>query len=268
MQLTLANEPKIVTLTKQAISRLREYEPPEGYYLAFSGGKDSIVIYDLAVRAGVSFDPHFHQTTLDPPEVLAFIREYYPEVAWTKPKRSMFKMIVDHGTPPTRIIRYCCSELKELHGIGRTVILGLRRDESARRRDRPVFGESTRKKGTFFCCPIIDWSTQDVWDYIHARNLPYCSLYDEGKTRIGCIMCPMQGEKGMRMDAERYPKFYHAYLNSFRRMLAKRKTLSPCGWSTAEEVMEWWITGSHDFETVQTGLETFELTSDEMAPHL
>jgi len=61
----------------------------------------------------VRFDAHFHQTTIDPPEVLQFIREHAILMsAWTKPKRSMFQMIVDHGTPPTRIIRYCCSELK------------------------------------------------------------------------------------------------------------------------------------------------------------
>jgi len=153
LQYDLKKSPKVEVLTEQAIARLRKHEPEDGYYLAFSGGKDSVVIYDLAVRAGVRFDAHFHQTTIDPPEVLQFIREHYPDVAWTKPKRSMFQMIVKHGTPPTRIIRYCCTELKELHGTGRTVILGVRRAESARRKDRPVFGESTRRAGTFFCLP-------------------------------------------------------------------------------------------------------------------
>jgi len=253
LQYDLKKSPKVEVLTEQAIARLRKHEPEDGYYLAFSGGKDSMVIYDLAVRAGVRFDAHFHQTTIDPPEVLQFIREHYPDVAWTKPKNSMFRMIVKHGTPPTRIIRYCCTELKEMHGTGRTVILGVRRAESARRKDRPVFGESTRRAGTFFCCPIVDWTAADVWDYIRSRSLPYCSLYDEGKERIGCIMCPMQGPRGMLDDARRYPKFYRAYLGAFRRMLAARKTPFPCG-STAEEVMQWWIFGSFDSETVQTEL--------------
>ena len=222
LQYDLKKSPKVEVLTEQAIARLRKHEPEDGYYLAFSGGKDSMVIYDLAVRAGVRFDAHFHQTTIDPPEVLQFIREHYPDVAWTKPKRSMFQMIVKHGTPPTRIIRYCCTELKELHGTGRTVILGVRRAESARRKDRPIFGESTRRAGTFFCCPIVDWTAADVWDYIRSRSLPYCSLYDEGKERIGCIMCPMQGPRGLLDDAQWYPMFYRAYLGAVRRRLAAR----------------------------------------------
>ena len=186
-------------------------------------------------------------------QAIARLRKHYPDVAWTKPKRSMFQMIVKHGTPPTRITRYCCTELKELHGVGRTVVLGIRRAESQRRKDRPIFGESTRQKGTFFCCPIVDWTSADVWDYIKSRNLPYCSLYDEGKERIGCIMCPMQGPRGMLDDARRYPKFYNAYLHAFKRMLDARKTPFPCG-STPEEVMQWWTGQRFDSETVQTDL--------------
>ena len=62
-----------------AVMRLQEFEPPEGYYLAFSGGKDSIVIYDLAVRAGVKFDAHYSLTTVDPPELVHFIKAEFPD---------------------------------------------------------------------------------------------------------------------------------------------------------------------------------------------
>jgi len=65
-----------------ALERIKQYEPEEGYYVAFSGGKDSIVVYDLVKRAGVKYDTHFSVTTVDPPEVLQFIRNYYPEVEW------------------------------------------------------------------------------------------------------------------------------------------------------------------------------------------
>lgn len=69
-----------------AIRRIKLHEPPEGYYVAFSGGKDSCVILDLVKRAGVKFDAHINLTTVDPPEVIRFVRQQYPEVTIEKPK--------------------------------------------------------------------------------------------------------------------------------------------------------------------------------------
>lgn len=68
-----------------AIQRLKSFEPPEGYFLAFSGGKDSQCIYHLAQMAGVKFDAHYHVTSVDPPELIYFIREHYPDVIWDVP---------------------------------------------------------------------------------------------------------------------------------------------------------------------------------------
>ena len=224
-----------------AISRIKEYEPPEGYYLAFSGGKDSIVIYDLAVRAGVKFDAHFSRTTVDPPEVLKFIKKYYPDVIWEKPKMSMFRLIVKKGIPPTRLMRYCCSDIKELHGKNRLIMLGLRKQESSNRRNRELYEQSRLSKKTWYLNPIIDWSTDDVWAYIRAKQIPYCCLYDEGQDRIGCIMCPMQSPTAMKQDAERYPKYYKAYLRAFDQMLKSGKPGRKYSWRSAEEVMDLWI---------------------------
>lgn len=256
-QYTLSSRQKIDVLTEQAIQRLQEHEPEEGYYVAFSGGKDSIVVLDLVQRAGVKHDTHFSQTTVDPPEVIRYIREHYPYVTWERPRMSMFKLIEKKGMLPTRFVRFCCSELKEIGGAGRTVTTGIRWEESRFRADRAVYEQSKRVKSKWFLHPIIDWTTDDVWTYIRSRNLPYCCLYDEGKTRIGCIMCPMQGPKGMLLDAERYPKFYRAYRLAVQRVLAKNERRSfGWGWGdTADEVMQWWIHGSHDSETVQTSLE-------------
>lgn len=242
---------------RTAIQRIKEHEPPEGYYLAFSGGKDSTVIYDLAKKAGVKFDAHFNMTTVDPDEVRCFIRDNYPDIVWERPKTSMFQLIEKHGMLPTRIIRYCCRELKEMGGKGRLIMTGVRWQESVRRSGRGVFEKSTVKKETWFLHPIIDWSTLDVWDYIKRNGLKHCSLYDEGKTRIGCIMCPMQGTKGMLDDKERFPKYYRAYLRAIGRMLVTaRKTGHE--WKhgeTPEQVMYWWIhNADEDKDTLQQQL--------------
>jgi phosphoadenosine phosphosulfate reductase len=222
-----------------AISRIKQYEPPEGYYLAFSGGKDSIVIYDLAVRAGVKFDAHFNRTTVDPQEVLKFIKENYPDVIWEKPKMSMFQLIRKEKCLPSIHRRFCCRNLKEVGGNGRTVITGVRWQESHRRKKRQVFEESYKRKKTFFLHPIIEWSDQDVWAYIRKYQLPYCTLYDEGHERIGCIMCPMKSPKAVKLDAERWPKYYKAYLRAIQYILDNGRKFK-CG-TTAEEVMNWWM---------------------------
>lgn len=135
-----------------AIKRMKSFEPSDGYYLAFSGGKDSQCIYHLAQMAGVKFDAHYAVTSVDPPELVRFIKKYYPDVKFEfnywgdgkpehyfkdgKPKpKTMWNLIADQTIPPTRQARYCCANLKEPGGSGRVVITGVRWAESVRRRD-------------------------------------------------------------------------------------------------------------------------------------
>lgn len=205
-----------------AIERLKSFEPPEGYYLAFSGGKDSIVCYELCKMSGVKFDTHFNFTTVDPPELLRFIRDNYPDVIWDKPEKTMWQLIEEKMMPPTRIARYCCQYLKEHGGRGRIVILGVRRAESFKRRNRGIV-EACKKEHKTLVSPIVDWSDKDVWEFIKIYKLKYCCLYDEGYKRIGCVLCPMQTLRMKKIDIERYPGFYKAYLKAFGKMLEKHK---------------------------------------------
>ncbi len=239
-----------------SIQRLKEFEPDEGYYLAFSGGKDSICIYQLALMASVKFDAHFNFTTVDPPEVIKFIREEYPDVSIDKPRKTMWELIEKNRMPPTRIMRYCCTELKERGGEGRFVITGVRSAESYKRKNRKMV-DLCYTKHKRIINPIIDWTEQEVWEFIKTNNFKYPSLYDEGQKRIGCIMCPMGGTKGMLADAKRYPKFYKAYLLAFGKMLKAYGT-KPVTWQTPQEVMDWWIHGKVNNEQEEQLFETQE----------
>lgn len=144
-----------VDKVKVAIKRLQLHEPPEGYYVAFSGGKDSCVVLDLCKRAGVKFDAHYNLTTVDPPELVYFIRDNFPEVEKHRPNFSMWELIVKNKLPPMRNARYCCRELKERGGDGRVVVTGVRHAESARRSKRKLVETCNNRGGKSFIHPII-----------------------------------------------------------------------------------------------------------------
>lgn len=228
-----------------AIAEIRAHEPPEGYYVADSGGKDSSVVIDLVKRAGVKYQCYFHPTTVDPPELIRFIREHHPDTIFTKTKTTMWKLIVKKRMPPTRIVRYCCEAFKEGNGMGRIVVLGIRWQESNKRSKRKMLEACNKpKKNMVYFHPIISWTFDEVWEYIHKYKVPYCSLYDEGHKRIGCIMCPMSGPKGMKRDMERWPKYYQNYLRAFDKTIKNNKVDGKeykRTFSNAQEMMDWWI---------------------------
>lgn len=286
---------------EKAIKRLQLYEPPEGYWLCFSGGKDSIVIKALADMANVKYDAHYRVTTVDPPELVRFIKKEYPEVEFDYPRDkdgnriSMWTLIPKKKLPPTRMARYCCAVLKESGGGGRLKITGVRWAESPRR--KKSHGEATimSKKAKEIAedlyadlsykvtpqggialpldnrenaqmveqCyrtrqttinPIIDWTDAEVWEFIHEYNVPYCELYDQGYTRLGCIGCPLAGTKMQKQEFEQYPKYKHLYLLAFEKLL---KVLDDANlrttWNSAQDIMDWWLDDeAKDKEIIET----------------
>ena len=242
---------------ERAIRRLRDNEPEgEPYYGATSGGKDSIVIMRLAEMANVRVDWHCSLTTVDPPELLRFIRKHHPYVKFNKPKTTMFRLIANHRMPPTRMVRYCCEYFKETGGDGRTVITGVRKDESAKRSKRQAVECFSKNKTTKQVVnPIIDWSTNDVWEFIREEGLPYCELYDEGFKRLGCVGCPMAGRDRMIEQFKRWPHFKALYIKAFDKMLENRlRDGLLTKWTSAEAVFEWWITKPAKIDDQQMGL--------------
>lgn len=240
-----------------AISVLKEFEPPEGYFVAFSGGKDSIVILDLVRKSGVKHDANFNRTSVDPPELIAFIKEHYPDVNMLRPEKTMFQLIDQwDGFLPTKRHRYCCAYLKEYSGSGRIVITGVRRQESRSRAKRKQFETSYTDKTKRFIHIIIDWSEDDVWEYIRRNKLAYPSLYDEGFKRIGCIGCPMVSAKEIRRQFKLYPNYRKAYINTIQKCLDRQPDKN---FKDAEEKLAYWIsrTSVRKFKERQKQMSVF-----------
>ena len=271
----------VIDKVQTAINRLKAFEPTEGYYLAFSGGKDSTVLKALADMAGVKYDAHYNATTVDPPELVRFIKAQHPDVEIVKPEIPMIKLIPKKSMPPTRLVRYCCAYYKEANGKDRVTLTGTRWAESANRKNNQglvtVFNKKaaetanengaeytqTGKAGivmnyddsptrrTVEMCyrthktlvnPIIDWEDEDVWEFIHTYDIPYCTLYDEGWKRLGCVGCPLGGEGTMKRELERWPAIRKIYIRAFEKMIEHRKERgTKCRWKTGEDVMRWWL---------------------------
>lgn len=256
-----------IDMVQRAIDRLKAFEPKEGYWLAYSGGKDSIVIKRLAEMAGVKFEAHYNVTSVDPPELVRFIKKQ-KDVCFDIPKDkngkpiTMWSLIAKKKIPPTRIARYCCADLKEASGKGRLVITGVRWAESARRKNnrnlvnisaakkenRIIYNdendearrmvESCYRTQKTLINPIIDWTDEEVWQFIKQQKLEYCKLYDEGYKRLGCIGCPMNTHQ--KDELEKYPKYKKQYLLAFEKML-KNYDVPPRRWKSAQDVYDWFV---------------------------
>ncbi len=134
-----------VELLQKAEKIALNYDAEQGYYLAFSGGKDSQVLYHMTQLAGVKFQGHMNLTSVDPPEVIRFVKKNYPEVELIKPGKSIFQHAVEKQILPTMRVRWCCAEYKETAGAGKVTLIGIRKAESSRRAKRNEVEINNRK---------------------------------------------------------------------------------------------------------------------------
>jgi phosphoadenosine phosphosulfate reductase len=180
----------------------------------------------------------------------------------------MFRLIEKNGLP-SRIKRFCCAHLKEVGGVNRISVTGVRWAESvnrklnnkafmikaAKKRTDTLFNDNDEGRRMFENCtikgkrvvnPIIDWEEDDVWEYLNSRGIEHCILYDEGYKRIGCIGCPMAGKDERLRQFKRYPKMEQAYKRALKRYLVgyiqrqREKGEQPM-YETVDKWWYWWI---------------------------
>jgi phosphoadenosine phosphosulfate reductase len=195
---------------------LRDNQPSDApYYGCFSGGKDSVVIKRLAEMAGVDVVWHYNPCP-DPPELIRFIRQHHPDVEWTKPQKPLWITLAKYDMP-SPFLRICCHFAKEAYGKEGFKLVGVRAAESPRRA-RGWAHVSLRA-----VAPILQWGDEDVWRFIESENIPYCSLYDEGFTRLGCVGCPLAGQKSRDAGFARWPKYERWWMHMCKRLWENRK---------------------------------------------
>lgn len=236
-----------------------------GFHLAFSGGKDSQVIYELCKMAGVKFRPVMQVTTLDPPELMKFVRKNYPDVFMERPEINFYKLIVKKKMLPLRQSRYCCQYLKEQSGAGTVTIIGIRRAESNRRAMRNELETSDRKysntldqfnidnknqvlcikgKDKILLSPIINWTNLDVWGFIRGNKLEYCELYDKGYHRIGCMFCPIASAKSKQRDRINYPGVERLIKKAINELVVNNGYGDDLNYDI-DEIFNWWISNKN-----------------------
>lgn len=249
----------------------------------YSGGKDSDVMLELFKRSGIPFEVHNSHTTADAPQTVYHIREVFMElelqgikctidyhVQENGKRLTMWNLIPKKLMPPTRLVRYCCSELKETGCANRMIATGVRWAESTKRKTRETYevikntakdsikvsdekmlltdNDDTRKlfescqlKAKTVVNPIIDWKDSDIWEFINQENICTNCLYKEGYDRVGCIGCPVAGKSRWKEFAD-FPQYKHAYIKAFDRMLEVRKSRGKDSkWKSGEEVFLWWM---------------------------
>ena len=239
-------------------------DPENGFYNTFSGGKDSQVLYHLVKMSGVRHRTHMNLTSVDPPEVIRFVKAQYPDVDLIKPRMSIYEMAMKKHMLPTMRIRWCCAEYKETSGVGKVTLIGIRKEESARRAKREEVSmniKGKRKEYSFdqwseheekmvacvggkdkiLVSPIIHWTERDVWEFLNANGIPHCELYDQGYHRIGCICCPMSNRKQKLKDIERWPHVKSNWIKAIQWLIDNGYMNH--NYSDAETGFRWWISG-------------------------
>lgn len=191
--------------------------------VAYSGGKDSDIVLQLAKMSGINFTAIHKDTTVACPHTLEHVREMGASIV--RPRLNFFQVIEEKGVP-NRFRRFCCSELKE-YKILDNCLYGIRREESARRAKRylePYDCRVQRGGRVNAVYPILYWTVADELEFIRYADLKlHPAYYVNGSLdltrRVGCMGCPLRGDRGLA-DFRARPVLVKLWVRAIGRYLA------------------------------------------------
>ena len=251
---------KSIAIIRKSENLALSLQPDLGIFLAFSGGKDSACVLELAKMAGVKFKAFYSVTGIDSPMNIKYIRQYFPDVEFIHPKKNYLQLVEKKGLPMIQT-RFCCERLKERIGAGTVMLDGVRAEESRKRAKYvEVMVRSRRKENiekgrnrtieeieaaSHRCIrgrdrvdvhPILEWTEEDVWQFLKDRKIPINPCYQK-TGRVGCMYCPFASKRQLEMYEEEYPLYFKRLMLALERFWEKKQIK---GIKDADDYYKWW----------------------------
>lgn len=282
-----ANKEALAVIEQIAVKKIfdvykRRQRSLDCFHVAFSGGKDSMVLFDLVKKAlpKSAYMVVFGDTKMEFPDTYDLVEKvenqckeeginFYRATSHFEPEES-WRLF----GPPSRALRWCCSVhkaapqtlkireiLRKNDYVGMDFV-GVRAHESAIRATYDEENYGKKQKGQYSYNPILEWTSAEIWLYTFIHNLPINNTYKKGNSRAGCLLCPMGGGKGDYFQYCSYREEIDKYINIIKETNAKdsgkpdalNSYLTHGGWNARKNGRDLTMSAQHYYEETKDGL--------------